>query len=314
MNAPRSTIQPDLTDLARLVDAGDVRTLEAMFYNDRFRTLPARRGRHPATAAGSRRSYLQSLGQWAGRVEKEAMLAEARRIRFDLAPMGSNPAEALMAERASVSWLEVRLARDRPGRPAPAGESRTAASWRLPIACFPALQARLERALIGLASSAGSSSPRSTRRRSTSTIGAAGPPVRPRPTPAYSIPRRSWRCSILRRNDPSHDCLNEGLDDDHSPRSRRICHERPKPRSGRPRACSGQACGLAAIGFRGRLARIGRRRTRREGEDGGRRDLVRIDRRGSARLCELRDAPRTRPASAFPVASLMPIRRTTRGS
>ena len=52
---------------------------------------------------------LQSLGPGFGRVEKEAMLAESRLIARDLTPPGSNPAEVLMADRAALSWLQVRL-------------------------------------------------------------------------------------------------------------------------------------------------------------------------------------------------------------
>ena len=148
MNAP-ATIQPDLTELARLVDAGDVRTLEAMFYKiDCAFYRCAEDG--TLNRGGIEEILLQSLGQWAGRVEKEAMLADARRIRFDLAPMGSNPAEALMAERASVSWLEVRLLEidraDLIQQENPDRRKLETADRMLSRA-----SARLERALIGLA-------------------------------------------------------------------------------------------------------------------------------------------------------------------
>ena len=99
---------PDPAELASLVDAGDVRTLERVLYRAEM-ALYQRAEDGTLDRGGIEEVLLSSLGPGFGRVEKEAMLAQSRLVARDLAPPGSNAAEALMADRAALSWLEVRL-------------------------------------------------------------------------------------------------------------------------------------------------------------------------------------------------------------
>ena len=100
--------RPDNVELARLVATGDVRTLEAILYHAEVH-LYRRAEEGTLNRGGIEEVLLQALGPGFGRVEKEAMLAEARLIARELAPPGSNPAETLLADRAAVEWLSVRL-------------------------------------------------------------------------------------------------------------------------------------------------------------------------------------------------------------
>jgi hypothetical protein len=100
--------RPDQSELLRLVSAGDVRTLERVIYRAEA-SLYQRAEDGTLNRTGIEEVLLQSLGPGIGRAEKEAMLAESRLIARDLAPPGGNPAEVLMADRAALSWLQVRL-------------------------------------------------------------------------------------------------------------------------------------------------------------------------------------------------------------
>jgi hypothetical protein len=100
--------RPDPTELDRLVAAGDVRTLERLLYRAEV-ALYQRAEEGTLNRGGIEEGLLQTLGPGFGRAEKEAMLAEARLIARELAPPGSSPAESLLADRAAVEWLSVRL-------------------------------------------------------------------------------------------------------------------------------------------------------------------------------------------------------------
>jgi hypothetical protein len=100
--------RPDNAELARLVATGDVRTLEAILYHAEVH-LYRRAEEGTLNRGGIEEALLQTLGPGFGRVEREAMLAESRLIARDLAPPGSSPAELLLADRAAVEWLSVRL-------------------------------------------------------------------------------------------------------------------------------------------------------------------------------------------------------------
>jgi hypothetical protein len=104
MTTELSKIDP--AELARLAAAGDVRTLERLLYRAEV-ALYQRAEEGTLNRGGIEEVLLQTLGPGFGRVEKEAMLAEARLIARDLAPPGSSPAELLLADRAAVEWLAV---------------------------------------------------------------------------------------------------------------------------------------------------------------------------------------------------------------
>jgi hypothetical protein len=99
--------RPETAELARLAAEGDVRTLERILYRAEV-ALYERAEDGTLDRGGIEEVLLQCLGPGFGRVEKEAMHAESRLIARELAPPGSNPAEILMADRAALSWLQVR--------------------------------------------------------------------------------------------------------------------------------------------------------------------------------------------------------------
>jgi hypothetical protein len=107
MTTDLSTL-PETAELSRLAATGDVRTLERIMYRAEV-ALYQRSEDGTLNRGGIEEILLQSLGPGFGRVEKEAMLADSRLIARELAPPGSNPAELLMADRAAICWLEVRL-------------------------------------------------------------------------------------------------------------------------------------------------------------------------------------------------------------
>jgi hypothetical protein len=100
--------RPDHAELLRLVSSGDIPTLEAIVYSVDSE-LNRRSEAGTLNRGGIEELLADSLGDGFPRAEKEALIADAALIRLDLAPPGSPPAEVLMASRASVSWLEVRL-------------------------------------------------------------------------------------------------------------------------------------------------------------------------------------------------------------
>lgn len=155
--------RPDRAELARIVAAGDVATLEqivGLAHAELWRRAEA----GTLNRGGVEEVLTRVLGTGMHRAEREALIAEAALLRLDLAPSEADPAVRLMADRASVAWLQVRLLEfesadlfDRIGNTIPlpgGGKPDEMVNHRKLEAIDRALSrasARLERSLIALA-------------------------------------------------------------------------------------------------------------------------------------------------------------------
>lgn len=155
--------RPDRAELARIVAAGDVATLEqivGLAHAELWRRAEA----GTLNRGGVEEVLTRVLGTGMHRAEREALIAEAALLRLDLAPSEADPAIRLMADRASVAWLQVRLLEfesadlfDRIGNTIPlpgGGKPDEMVNHRKLAAIDRALSrasARLERSLIALA-------------------------------------------------------------------------------------------------------------------------------------------------------------------
>ena len=106
MSTDLSKLNP--TELSRLVSramSAPWRRYSTAFNAELYGTVRRRDLEPGRDRGGARREHRRRVPP----AQKEALIADAALIRLDLAPPGSSPAEGLMAGRASVSWLEVRL-------------------------------------------------------------------------------------------------------------------------------------------------------------------------------------------------------------